>query len=208
MPRQATSLHDAARIADRSFDWEWAERLRVVDEEWNGAERRRNREEYQRGQREPLIDRRVAHERAADEESFLDLVDRTRRRFEIARGVGVEVAAAVPANRLEEALDLRLVANFLLQIDADHVHADVRGVRLAKDLHRVAPLVVLAVREDDDHLIAPIAPQPTLLRIAVGGGREQMVRQCQPVANRGHPFSAEQLIVNEIDVTDHVLVIE
>ena len=88
------------------------------------------------------------------------------------------------------------------------MHADVRGVRLAKDLHRVAPLVVLAVREDDDHLIAPIAPQPTLLRIAVGGGREQMVRQCQPVANRGHPFSAEQLIVNEIDVTDHVLVIE
>src|SRR5438094_10020325 len=163
MPRQATSLHDAARIADRSFDWEWAERLRVVDEEWNGAERRRNREEYQRGQREPLIDRRVAHERAADEESFLDLVDRTRRGFEIARGVGVEVAAAVPANRLEEALDLRLVANILLQLDADHVHAEVRDVRRAKAPHAVARPVVLAVSVDDDDLIAPTPSKPTPL---------------------------------------------
>ena len=181
----------------------------MVDEVRDRAEADRGGEAEERRQREPLIHGRVADVRAADEHAFLDRIDRARGGVEIARRRGVEVTPAVAADALEQPLHLRLVADFFFKIDADHVDADIGGVRFADDLRRIASVVVLPVGEEHDHLIAPgfVRLRRTFARRAVRSD-EQIVRQREAVANRRHPFPAQQLVVDEVDVADHVVVVE
>src|SRR6185295_15109200 len=70
-------------------------RLGVIDEVRDRPQPDGGGETEERRQCEPLIDGSVADVGAADERALLDLIDRARRRVEVARAVGVEILAAV-----------------------------------------------------------------------------------------------------------------
>ena len=93
---------------------------------------RAQHERDQRGDGEPLVDRDVADVDAADQQALLDRVDGPRRRDQVALGVGVEVLAAGLLDRRHQHLHRRLLLHVRLEIDADHVHADVGLLRLAQ----------------------------------------------------------------------------
>src|SRR5262245_60701794 len=76
----------------------------VVDKERDRAHGHTERETDEARHGEPMVDRCVADEGAADQDAFLEAIDGARCLFEVAGGTGIEVPPAVSPNGLEQTL--------------------------------------------------------------------------------------------------------